>query len=268
MRTRRTAIGAAVLATIVGVGALGTGLASGSGGQQLPEACQRHPGERVQIDTAKLIIEYNATDGDLGVHGAFDDHCWSELCVLDPNGKPIAVFDPKGKLDKLTMAGVFFESREPPLDEFGFDELATQFPEGSYKVRARSFDGTVLVGAATFTHDMPASPTIVAPDLAEDPEQPGPPVSRQNLSVDWDPVTKTVDGRPITISGYELIVTKEDHEDPHGFSRPIYDVHVRPGVTALSVPAQFLQPNSVYEIEVLALEESGNQTISVGFFTT
>jgi hypothetical protein len=34
------------------------------------------------------------------------------------------------------------------------------------------------------------------------------------------------------------------------------------------VPAEFLEPNTVYELEVLALEGSGNQTISVGFFKT
>jgi hypothetical protein len=31
---------------------------------------------------------------------------------------------------------------------------------------------------------------------------------------------------------------------------------------------EFLEPNTVYELEVLALETSGNQTITVGFFKT
>ncbi len=31
---------------------------------------------------------------------------------------------------------------------------------------------------------------------------------------------------------------------------------------------EFLEPDTVYELEVLALEESGNQTITVGFFMT
>ena len=34
------------------------------------------------------------------------------------------------------------------------------------------------------------------------------------------------------------------------------------------VPAEFLDADTVYELEVLALEVSGNQTISVGFFKT
>jgi hypothetical protein len=233
-----------------------------------PAACRRRQGETTEIATAKLIIEFNATDDDLGVHGAFDDDGWSELCVLDPGGRVIAVFDPRRQLNDLTMAGVFFESREPPASEFSMDDLAAAFPEGEYTVRGRSFDGSLLVGAATFTHAVPAPPTITAPPLAEDPEQPGPPVSRDGLVVDWDPVTTTVEGAPVTITGYEVIVTKEDHDDPHGFSRPVYDVHVPPSLDALSVPTEFLEPDTVYELEVLALEDSGNQTISVGFFVT
>ena len=81
-------------------------------------------------------------------------------------------------------------------------------------------------------------------------------------------MTQTVEGKPVKISGYEVIVTKEQDDDPHGFSRPTYDVHVPPDRNSLSVPAGFLQPGSEYELEVLALEKSGNQTISVSFFKT
>jgi hypothetical protein len=45
-------------------------------------------------------------------------------------------------------------------------------------------------------------------------------------------------------------------------------VHVRPEITALEVPATFLEAGTLYEIEVLALEESGNQTITAIFFET
>jgi hypothetical protein len=222
----------------------------------------------VPIATAKLIIEFNATDDDIGVHGMFDDQGWSELCVLDPTGEPITVFDPQGTLNDLTMGAVFFESREPPSDEFSLDELKAAFPAGRYTVRAASFDGTVLEGAATFTHDVPAAPVVRAPALGADPEQPGTPISPSEAVVEWDTVTETVDGRPVTISGYEVIITKEDYDDPDGFSHPIYDVHVPPDRLALSVPVAFLEPGTVYELEVLALETSGNQTISGGFFTT
>jgi hypothetical protein len=258
----------AIAALVVLAAQLGPAAAGVKEKRRLPAVCTDRPKRAAEIATAKLIIEFNSTDQDLGVHGAFDDDGWSSLCVFDPRGRPIAVFDPRGQLNDLTMASVSFESREPPLSEFSMDALASTFPEGTYTVRGKSFDGRTLVGTALFSHDVPAPPTITAPKLAEDPEKPGAPVARDDLVIDWEPVRKTVLGDPVNITGYEVIVTKEGHEDPHGFSRPIYDVHVGPGVDALRVPAKFLEPDTVYEVEVLSLEESGNQTITVGFFRT
>ena len=269
MRRQRQLIAGAAVLSVVLAGAAGIAAAnSAGGGPRLPEPCNPQGGGTTKIATAKLIIEFNSTDDDLGVHGAFDDQGWSELCVMDPTGRPIMVVDPRNQLNDLTMAGIFFESREPPAAEFSMADLEKAFPEGMYKVRGRSFDGTVLTGQAKFTHQVPAPPEITSPNIADEPEQPGTPIPRQDLTVSWDPVRSTVDGEPVKITGYEVIVTKEVPDDPHGFSRPTYDVHVLASVNTLSVPAEFLEPDTVYELEVLALEQSGNQTISVGFFKT
>jgi hypothetical protein len=235
-----------------------------------PRAC-RVPldGQTTEIAAAKLYIEYNATDDDVGVHGAFDGEGWSELCVLDPDGRPMLAVKPEGALRDLTMAGIFFESREPPISEFSIADLKAAFPEGGYEVRGKSFDGTILTGSADFTHDIPAPPTITAPQLAEEPEQTdGAVLSRTAPVVSWEPVTETIESEPVTTTGYEVIITKEVDDDPHGFSRPTFDVHVPPSVNSLTVSPEFLEPSTVYELEVLALEVSGNQTISVGFFET
>lgn len=215
----------------------------------------------VPIATAKLFIEYNSTDDDIGVHGAFDDHGWSRLSVFDPNGKPILAVKPQKQLKDLTVAGIFFESREPPSQEFSFEDLKRRFPEGLYQVQGTTFDGRELTGAATFTHAVPAAPSVIFPTE-------GAVVPIDGFAVEWEDVTATVDGRPVRITGYEIIVTRERNDDPHGFSRPVYDVHVPPDRNRLSVPAEFFEPGTAYELEVLALEESGNQTITVLFFTT
>ena len=138
----------------------------------------------------------------------------------------------------------------------------------------RSSDGGIdlaleLTGSATFTHDVPAPPTIDAPVLAADPRDTKKnPVPLEDLTVTWQDVTETVAGGPADITGYEVIFTKEIDDDPNGFSRPTYDVHVPPTLNGLRVPAEFLEADTVYEVEVLALEVSGNQTITVGFFKT
>ncbi len=237
--------------------------------QDSPMPCVPAQAETVTIATAKLYIEYNAAADDLGVHGAFDDHGWSELCVYDPNNVLVLHVSPQSQLKDLTMAGIFFESREPILEEFNFANLGAAFPEGQYEVRGTNFDGTGLIGAATFTHNVPAKPIIVVPALAMDEELAGDVVvSTTDLVIEWEDVTQTYDGKPIVITGYEIIVTRLEKTDPHGYSLPIFDVHVPPDRNRLPVPVEFLEPGTGYELEVLALEESGNQTIAGGYFTT
>ena len=92
-------------------------------------------------------------------------------------------------------------------------------------------------------------------------------ISAADLVIKWEDVTKTVDGGTVTISGYEIIITKVEHDDPNGFSRPIYDVHLPPRPNSLAVPVEFLEPDTLYEMEVLALEETGNQKVTFGFLT-
>ncbi len=223
-------------------------------------------GETVDISDARLYVEFNATDGDLGVHGGFDDHGWSELCVYAPSGEQILAVKPQAQLGDLTMASIFFESREPELSEFSFDKLVAKFPEGQYEVRASSYDGAILTGAATFSHNVPAEPFIISPLLAEDEETAVDAlVSTTNLVVTWEDVTETVDGDPLALSGYELIITKVDHDDPHGFSRPVYDVHLPPDRNSLSVPTEFLEADTVYELEILTLEESATRPFPSAF---
>jgi hypothetical protein len=61
------------------------------------------------------------------------------------------------------MSGRFSESREPLNDEFSIANLMAQFPEGRYSIRGTTLEGNRTKGAATFTHDIPAAPTIIFP---------------------------------------------------------------------------------------------------------
>jgi hypothetical protein len=225
------------------------------------DACSSGRGPAVNLPTTKLFIEHNATDEDTGVHGLFDGVDWVKLCVFDPRGRLILEVEPKRQLQRQSISGIFFESAEPPNDEVPIEKILARFPEGLYPVRGRTADGKRLTGAATFTHAIPAGPVITHP-------QDGEVVPASNLVVMWSHVTTTITGQPITRTGYQVIITKDVPDDPHGLSRPMFDVHVPPSVTSLTVPNEFLEPNARYELEVLVLEVSGNQTISVLFFQT
>jgi hypothetical protein len=45
-------------------------------------------------------------------------------------------------------------------------------------------------------------------------------------------------------------------------------VHVTPGTQSLTVPPEFLEPDTAYQFEVLALEAGGTQTLSSSTFRT
>jgi hypothetical protein len=220
-------------------------------------------------EVAKLYIEHNATDEDTGVHGFFGGEAWSILCLTAPDGTRILTADPLEQFDRLAVSDLFFESREPPNAEFPIDRIRADFPEGDYTFAGIDFEGTPRVGTATFSHAIPAPPTVVAPELVPDFEEADPPaIPPSGLTVEWEAVNETIDGDPVTITGYEVIVTDEEADDPDGFARPEFDVHVPADQLSLTVPDDFLRPDRLYELEVLAIEDSGNQTISVGFFRT
>lgn len=225
------------------------------------DPCRRRGGPTVLLPTTKLFIEHNSTAEDTGVHGAFDSIDWQVLCVYDPQGRKVLEVEPKRQLRTLSISGIFFESREPPNEEVSIEQILAMFPEGQYAVRGRALDGRRLRGAATFTHDIPAAPVITYP-------QEGGVVSPAGFVVMWNHVTTTLDGDPLNRTGYEVIITKNVPDDPNEFSRPTYDVHVPPSETSLTVPSEFLEPGTSYEIEVLVLEVSGNQTITSFFFRT
>jgi hypothetical protein len=221
------------------------------------------------METALLYIEHNATDRDTGVHGLFGGEAWSRLCIWDPEGTLLIDVAPQGAMGALGLSDLFFESREPGNDERSVDDLLGAFPEGEYLIGAMGFDGVARVATARFTHAIAAMPVIVAPEVAEDEQDAGSvPLGAGSVQVSWEPVTETLEGEAVTIVSYEVIVTAVDYEDPDANSTPTYDVHMGPTATTLSVPSEFFEAGALYELEVIAIEESGNQTIGLGFFTT
>jgi hypothetical protein len=265
MRTTQTATGALLIGALVLTGCTGSDDATAPPAPD--SATCPEEGEPFDGDTL-LYIEYNETDGDTGVHGLFGFDGLREVCLRSPDGEQRLLVDPVGPLGDLGINDFFFESREPPLDEYSIDDLKADFPEGEYTVSGTDFEGTPRLGTARFTHDIPRGPVITEPRLEDEENAAQAVVSPTGLVVRWDPVTETVDGRRITVTGYQVIVNQVEWDDPDSQSRPVYDVHVPPDRTEFPVAAGFLRPGTLYELEVIVLEESGNQTITVGFFTT
>lgn len=242
------------------LGLAGCSRVGSDGGGQCPQ-------EGEKLETAMLFIEHNATDQDTGVHGNLGGEAWSQLCLWNPAGELILQVFTEGAFNELGLADLFFESREPPQDEYSIEDLKNDFPEGEYRIGVVGFDGAARVATANFSHEIPAPPVITEPTLAADEEAAaGAVVEPSDLSVSWETVTETIDGNPVEITSYQVIITKVEHEDPHGFSRPVYDIHLGPDSDSLTVPEAFFERDTLYELEVLAIEVTGNQTIALGFF--
>ena len=72
-------------------------------------------------------------------------------------------------------------------------------------------------------------------------------------------------GSPII--AYQVLVV-EPHTGVTALPNVTLDVMMPPTANRLRVPAGFLQPDTEYEWEVLAIEQGGNQTLSSSTFTT
>ena len=115
-----------------------------------------------------------------------------------------------------------------------------------------------LVGTATLTHDLPDGPVLVSPLEGGDPVDPN------NAVVVWESVAPP-NGSPIV--AYQVLVVQLESPFP-AVPKISLDVMMPATATSMVVPPGFLLPGTEYEWEVLAIESSGNQTLSSSFFST
>jgi len=226
-----------------------------------PEAVSAAPA----LKEAKLNIEHNATDHDTGFQGAIDSEGWQRLEVTGPEGRVLS-FEGHGKLATLGITELFFETVEPENSKVSIEEMLTKLPEGKYTIKGPSMENGdsqgETAGEAWLTHTIPEGPVLVSPK--EDAR-----VSAvKNLAVRWRPVTKSITGGPVNIIAYQLIIEKDETPHPHMIGKRGLSMYLPPSVTKITVPKGFLEPGTPYNWEVLAIEESGNQTLSSSAFKT
>ncbi len=81
-------------------------------------------------------------------------------------------------------------------------------------------------------------------------------------------MTKTITGKPVKIIAYQLIIEKDIEPHRHMIGKLGLSMYLPRSVTRIDVPDGFLQRRTAYNWEVLAIERSGNQTLSSGSFRT
>ena len=243
-------------------------------GPVLGEAHAAPPPEPFKV--ANIHFETNASACDMGIQIIFDTGGITDGFVTSPKGQMVYQFRSKGGM-KATGGQTegFLEGIEPQItellsalgcdrsseeEEISIDELFKAWPAGVYILKGNR-PGARFKGRARLSHVIPAGAKITAPTN-------GTVVRDAPLLIDWNPVTEAIltanpNLGPVNIVGYHVVVVEAGGE-----ALPQLDVDVPATDTSLTVPAEYLKPNTVYQFEVLSTEASGNQTISEGFFCT
>jgi hypothetical protein len=230
--------------------------------------------EAAKFKVTNIHFETNASKCDMGIQILFDTGGIVDGAVKYPGGLPVYDLHTRGGMRHLGgQAEGFLEGIEPQIVELltalgcavsaeeGLVSLASllaAWPDGNYIFTGKSKDGTALLDHDRLTHHIPAGPKIIAPaNFVTVPDAP--------LTIRWNAVTGPIIPAlgPVKVAGYHVIVYETGAE-----ALPQLDVDLPTSEISFTVPAQFLTPNKHYEIEVLATEESGNQTFTEGFFCT
>ncbi len=220
--------------------------------------------EAIPLKDAKLNIEYNATDHDAGFQGFVDSTGWEHLDFKGPGGKVLRL-EGLGKLGKLGLTEVFFETVEPEAGDVPLEKVLATLPEGQYRIEGPAMESGKsegsTAGVAWLTHNIPAGPVLISPAVKEV-------VPAGELAVSWGAVTQTIKGTSVNIISYQLIVEKDAPPHPHMIGKMGLSIYLPASVTSITLPKGFLEPATPYKWEVLAIEESGNQTLSSSEFST
>jgi hypothetical protein len=231
------------------------------------------------FDAANIHFETNATDCDMGAQMFFDSPGVTEMTVKDPSGHVVySVHTFEGMADVGGLTESFLEGVEPQITQLlnqldcdrasdeplmSLQELFADWPAGTYRFQG-SAGGTDFESTAVLSHKIPAGPNVTAPEEGD--------IVRDDLPllVTWNKVTTPIIPSlgPVEIIGYHVVIEDESGPTLPGPIVLTFDADVRRDVTSLRVPAQYLLPNRVYSLEVLATEKSGNQTLTGVIFCT
>ena len=219
-------------------------------------------------------FETNASACDMGIQISFDTDGVTEGSVEDPNDQVVYSFRAVDGMEVTHDTTEGFQERvEPPIidlesalgcepsdDAISLIELFTSWPAGTYEFEGRS-GGVEFEGEAKLTHRIPPGPEITAPDDGDvvSPDAP--------LLIKWNKVTGPIlpNLGPVEIVGYHVVVVDVTVPVlPPGKLKTALDADLSKGENTFLVPKQYLEPNRIYEFEVLATEKGGNQTITEG----
>jgi hypothetical protein len=223
------------------------------------------PAEAIPFSEADIFFELNATARDLGVHVSLDAESWKELRIEGPGAKRIAEVIPRGNLGKIGLTELFFEGEEPSLADVPFSSFLQKVPAGTYTFLGTTVENQPLRSTDRLTTDIPCPVPVVSPREDEAVPVDAVVVGWRAAPGVFNPDTRRCNTRrEVGLVGYQVIV--EIVNEDRDINRQLI-VDLPADARQLSVTPGFIRgaqnlPGTEFKLEVLAIEDSGNKTIT------
>lgn len=244
----------------------------------------------------KVLVEINASDGDIGFHFLMDGDDLILAALFNPDHEKIFKYYTRGELREQTLTETFAESAEPlcfdPADDddpdnddedfVKLEEFLDRWEPGKYRFYGFNEDWELARGASRLTFKLPAAPAELEWTVEEDEHEAG--EFEYEISweegedlgecADYDELQELVDAyalpqhpKNVKVAVWEVVLEPDvDDGDPLGAMK--YTVRI-PGDAdelEIEVPDDYLealgQDNIPAKMEVGAITRDDNATFS------
>ncbi len=212
------------------------------------------------FSAARIIIEVNASAEDGGIQIFVDGRGMEQIPGLRPQRAGDLRRHGQPQCRHTGVTELFFESAEPSFHDLPLDQLLVRFPAGKYRFEGVTVGGKLLTAQPTLKpqHSGGSCNRFAARRGDACPHR----AARDRLGSGHAARFRA----PRCRSRSPATKSSSNGSKPSPLIK--VDVTLPATVTPMTVPAEFLQRNADYIFEVLAIEESGNQTITEGSFKT
>jgi len=248
-------------------------LGAGLGAANATEPCD-------DFGECKVLVEINATDGDVGFHFLLDGDDLNMARISDPNGVKIFEDQAKGPLRDQKLTETFAESAEPlcwmdpeadPDDEIvTLEEFLDRWTPGTYSFFGMSDGGEKSDGETELSYALPAAPQGLTFDGSKIEWAPGDDLGNCASNADLDALvadgTLPVHPEEVAVASWEVVLEPDTEDgDPTGNLK--FTIRVAPDISPMevTVSAEYLASlpdDTPVKIEIGAITADDNATFT------
>ena len=228
----------------------------------------------------KVLIEINASDGDIGFHFLMDGDDLNSARLFDPNGVKVFQDQARGPLTEQKLTETFAESAEPlcwpdpdadPDEEIvTLEEFLDRWAAGTYTFTGMADGGEKSIGTTELTYELPAAPSDVDFDGSVISWDAGEDLGNCASAADLDDLVADdillVHPEDVAVDAWEIVLEPDvDDGDPTGAL--VFSIRVPGDIVpkAVTVPADYLlslPADTPVKIEVGAIGGEDNATFT------